>query len=302
MVSIIVVTYNRSHYLKVCIESILNQTFKKFEVVIVDDGSSDNTKKVVDAFNDNRLIYYNYGRIGNVSILRNLGFAKCNFEVIAFCDDDDLWVKNKLERQLAYINRYSFICTNSDVVDQNGNVILDKYYFKDQSFEIDLNTLLNGNYILTPSVLFKKEIIKTENLFDNNFTANYCEDYNLWLGILETTKCFFLNEILIHVRRDTAVKSLSQNKAKMYINYLQILKRYTCLPWGKNTRYAAKKGVVDFNILLLKLYFGQKEFASFLKQFFKLVILFWKIEYIFISWSIILHKIYQIKLYNSKKF
>ena len=108
MISIIIPTYNRSKLLFLCLESILLQTYKDIEIILLDDGSTDNTRLILSNFKDKRLVYVNIGRIGNISKLRNIGINLSKGEYIAFCDDDDVWKVNKLEIQMELINNYDF--------------------------------------------------------------------------------------------------------------------------------------------------------------------------------------------------
>ena len=96
-VSIITPTYNRAHLIGETIQSVLAQTYPNFEQIIIDDGSTDNTEEVVKSFNDERLKYFKYDRIGNISALLNLAIKHSNGDYIALLDSDDLWVSHKLE-------------------------------------------------------------------------------------------------------------------------------------------------------------------------------------------------------------
>ncbi len=107
MVSIIIPTYNRALYLKETLSSILNQSFDNFEIIVIDDASSDNTKSIITGFNSDKIRYINKGKIGIIAKLRNLGIKESKFDYIAFCDDDDLWHSNKLQRQLEFLKDFN---------------------------------------------------------------------------------------------------------------------------------------------------------------------------------------------------
>lgn len=96
MFSVIVPLYNKEIYISECIESILNQTFKDFEIVVVNDGSTDNSVKVVESFNDARVRMVSQQNSG-VSTARNRGVAEAHHDIVAFCDADDIWEPNHLE-------------------------------------------------------------------------------------------------------------------------------------------------------------------------------------------------------------
>ena len=99
-VSIIMPTYNRAAYIAETVESIFNQTYKNWELIIVDDGSDDNTEKIITQLNDERIQFYKAGRIGISGKLKNMGLERSSGEFIAFIDSDDLWAAGKLEKQV----------------------------------------------------------------------------------------------------------------------------------------------------------------------------------------------------------
>src|ERR1041385_97100 len=105
-VSIIMPTYNRAKYIVDTIESIRSQTYQNWELIIVDDGSEDNTEELINQIKDGRIKFYKAGRIGKVGKIKNIGLEKANGELIAFIDSDDLWAPTKLETQVAVFDEY----------------------------------------------------------------------------------------------------------------------------------------------------------------------------------------------------
>ena len=95
--TVIIPTYNREHFLKRTVDSILSQTFKDFELIIVDDGSTDHTKDLIDTYEDDRIVYF-YKENGGQNSAVNMGLQKARGEYIAFCDSDDTWMPKKLEK------------------------------------------------------------------------------------------------------------------------------------------------------------------------------------------------------------
>ena len=111
LVSVVVATYNRADLISETLDSILNQTYKIFELIVVDDGSSDNTEEIVKNYSDSRLKYIKTDNWGGPARPRNIGIRESKGEYIAFCDNDDLWEKNKLEKQLDIIkNNNAGLC------------------------------------------------------------------------------------------------------------------------------------------------------------------------------------------------
>ncbi len=101
-VSVIIPTYNRAHFLCEALDSALSQTFKDFEIIIVDDGSTDNTKQVLEKYGSR--IYYIYQENKGRAEARNTGIRRAKGEHIAFLDDDDIWLPNKLEKQVFFLD------------------------------------------------------------------------------------------------------------------------------------------------------------------------------------------------------
>ena len=105
-VSIIMPTYNRANYIGETIESVRNQTYDNWELIIVDDGSEDNTGEIISRVKDERIRFYKAGRIAINGKIKNIGIEKANGELIAFIDSDDLWAETKLEKQVAALQEY----------------------------------------------------------------------------------------------------------------------------------------------------------------------------------------------------
>lgn len=100
MVSIIIPTYNRGYIIKKSIDSVLHQTYEDFELIIVDDGSTDGTKQLIDEYEDDRIKYYSYEHNKGVVYVRNYGMKMAKGDCIVFQDSDDVWHSDKLEKQL----------------------------------------------------------------------------------------------------------------------------------------------------------------------------------------------------------
>ena len=103
LVSVIVSTHNRADLLCETLDSILSQTYENFELIVVDDGSTDNTEEVVKRHSAGRINYLKIDNWGGPARPRNIGIEKAKGKYIAFCDDDDIWLPKKLEKQINYI-------------------------------------------------------------------------------------------------------------------------------------------------------------------------------------------------------
>jgi len=98
-ISVIIPTYNRANFIDVAIKSVLNQSYQDFEIIIVDDGSTDNTEEIVKNFNDFRINYFFHKFNQGISAARNTGIKACQGKYIAFLDSDDEWLPEKLDKK-----------------------------------------------------------------------------------------------------------------------------------------------------------------------------------------------------------
>jgi len=267
-ISIIVLSFNREKLLVETVRSILNQTFKDFELIIINDGSTDNTEVVVRSFEDERIRYISRERSGNLSTLRNLGISLAKGNYISFCDDDDLWRIDKLEIQKKYLEEFDAVCSNSIDIDFKGNVIKELHYTNfTKDFKVTNEYLMsNGNMVLTPSLIFKKKIIENmKSPFDEKKFTNYCEDFNFVLKLTEKSDIIFINKPLIYVRFHESISSGVDNNIKMVKAGIEILNEYKSkYEESKIKKKNINKGIIEYKIYLLKLYY-KKNLVSGLK-------------------------------------
>ncbi len=209
LISIIIPTYNRSMLLSKTIGSILNQSYRKFEILVIDDGSTDNTSEVIRNINDSRLLYFKINRTKDIAMVRNFGLSMANSDVISFCDDDDLWDHKKLEKQVMHISDYNIICTGVTLIDSEDRKIENNSYKCSGQLQVfEIEDLLVGNFIITSSVLFRR--LKNETFKEYN-SINSAEDYQLWLEIAESNKILKIDEPLVLFRVHANTSSFKSN-------------------------------------------------------------------------------------------
>jgi len=179
-VSVILPTYNRGWILKEAIDSILAQEFKDFELIVVDDGSTDNTGEILDSYEQDILVLRQSNK--GVSAARNRGIDAAEGRLIAFLDSDDLWLPRKLSSQVDFFNSNPAAVINQteEIWVRNGVRVNPKtrhHKFSGMIFERSLALCL-----VSPSaVMIKKNLFSEVGVFDENLPA--CEDYDLWLRI-----------------------------------------------------------------------------------------------------------------------
>lgn len=177
-VSVVIPAYNRAHTLNRAIDSVLNQTFEDFELIVVDDGSTDETQRVLREYGD-RIKRVRQDRSG-VSAARNRGLAECRARFIALLDSDDAWLPDKLAVQVEFFNRNAdaLICQTEEIWIRNGRRVNPKNVHKKPSGDIFILSL--KLCLVSPSaVMMKRELFELVGVFDETLPA--CEDFDLWL-------------------------------------------------------------------------------------------------------------------------
>ena len=163
-VSIIIPTYNRADYIIETIQSIQRQTYQNWELIIIDDGSTDNTEEVIAALEDEKIQFYKAGRTGVTGRLKNSGLRIASGELIAFLDSDDLWAVTKLEKQVAALKQYpeAGFCLSGGYNFKELNEPVD-YFFKQREGtkygNIFLGCFRSEAHGFTQALLFRKECI-----------------------------------------------------------------------------------------------------------------------------------------------
>ena len=215
LISVIIPTYNRAHLIKRSVESVLNQTYKNLELIIVDDGSTDDTKKVIKSLNDERIIYIYQSNQG-ANAARNKGIENTKGKYIAFQDSDDIWHSDKLEKQISALQK-----NNADIVFckvfKFGNLIKRKVPKNIKKGFLPKNIIpLN---IFPQTLLLKSDILK-ENKFDTNLLS--VEDFELLVRIQKKYSLYCVDEALVdyYVQKD----SLSVNNERRVKHLKNILK------------------------------------------------------------------------------
>lgn len=224
-ISVIIPTYNRSDLLREAIASVLIQSCQDFEVVVVDDGSTDDTRAVVRSFNSPKISYFFQENCGR-SAARNTGIRLAGGEYIAFLDSDDIFMPNKLELQAGFLDEndsYGMVYSYAKNVDEDGQY-LTHHYDGDLSGVIYPDMLfIKNNFITTPTVMVRSKILSEVGGFD--VRMHMCEDLDLWRRIARKYKVMQLTEFLAHIRIRVQEKpniiELLDGRIKYYKNAIQ---------------------------------------------------------------------------------
>lgn len=199
IVSVIIPAFNAENYIGEAISSVLNQDFKDYEIIVINDGSTDQTVRIVSDFSDYRINLINQPNSG-ISKARNRGIEESKGQYIAFLDADDTWFPNKLSLLVSFLNNnqeYAMVYSRGELIDSNGQLI---GFFPYKGFEGNIlkKLLLNASLIHSSSILIQKNILDSYKGFDSNI--NHYEDWDLWLRIAARYKIGFLKDVLLKIR------------------------------------------------------------------------------------------------------
>jgi len=200
MVSIIIRTYNRINYLLEALQSVFNQTYKNFEVIVVDGGSTDQTKEVLIKMEEVKYIYQK--KIGIAEAL-NIGFKHSYGDFIAFLDDDDIWLRHMLEKSIRKmeesVGEIGIIVTGFQYLQKGTQGEKVRFRNSNKSKKNLFKNLLKRNFIPINSVLIRRHCLEKVGLFDKGLKGN--EDWDLWLRLhLAGVQFEFVEETLALIR------------------------------------------------------------------------------------------------------
>ncbi len=226
LVTIITPSYNSAKLITLTINSVINQSYSAWELIIVDDCSTDNSCEIIQSFidSDSRIKLIKQDQNAGAAAARNTGIEHAKGQFIAFLDSDDYWHPEKLEKQLKYFEQYDVDVVFSEYYRFNSSGIIGKVSVPQQ--EINFNYLLKGNCIgnLTGIYNFKKH-------FKTRQRKVGAEDYLFWLEIFskQNVKGIGIPEPLAYYRVADKTKSLSSNKFRsakwtwdIYYHHLQL--------------------------------------------------------------------------------
>jgi glycosyltransferase involved in cell wall biosynthesis len=222
VISIVIPTYQHARYLDECIRSVLAQTYSNFEVIVVDDGSTDNTSEVLAKYGER--IYTIRQDNHGLPAARNTGIRASKGEWIAFLDADDLWLPDKLVNQAEYF-------TNTKI----GLIFCDCFYFTGDQVPSEtaftlyppskgdiFSRLFITNFIPMPTVIARRTCFDQCGLFDE--TLKSCEDYDLWLRISRSWHAEYVNKPLAKYRLSS--NQMSRDHERMLMNLIHVKESY----------------------------------------------------------------------------
>lgn len=225
IVSIVIPAFNAEKYIRESIDSILTQTFKNYEIIVVDDGSTDGTRIIIQQSYPS--VRYFLQKNGGPAKARNVGIKEARGEYIAFLDADDFWLPTKLEKQIQYFNQHpevSFIFTENSMFDEKG-IVRHTLQKRDRLLKRDIvRSIFMSSYLATPTVIVRKTVFEEVGYFEENLFA--AEDDNMWMRIAMKFKVGLIDEPLTMVRINRG--SLTHNMENIkrgVIGHLELLEK-----------------------------------------------------------------------------
>lgn len=210
-VSIITPVYNCEKLISKTIESVIKQSYKNWEMLLVDDCSTDNSKNIIEKYikEDERVKYFKLKENSGAAVARNYALEQANGRFIAYLDADDLWKEDKLEKQVQFMlnNNYAFSCTSYEKIDESGN---SKKIIK-MPMKVNYSLFLRNTIIQTVGVMVDSKITGKDILIMPNIRRR--QDAATWCQLLKNNyDCYGMNEVLSYYR--VVANSLSSNKFK----------------------------------------------------------------------------------------
>jgi glycosyltransferase involved in cell wall biosynthesis len=239
LVSVIIPTYNSARYIEEALESVFEQTFQDFEIIVVDDGSSDETREILKKYGDR--VKYLFQENSGPAGARNRGISNARGKYIAFLDADDLWLPTKLEKQLSLFRQRAhlgMVTTGACSFDEKGVYGFSANKRKTLMMgNIARNIFLRSN-LGTPTVMARKEVFDNIGLFEENIRQ--AEDDNMWIRIAAHYDIELIDEALIKVRNHP--RRMTLNKSEL-LGSVQESIRLLKTKYGETVRKKIEKAI-----------------------------------------------------------
>lgn len=293
-ISIIIPVYNGSNYLKEAIDSALNQTYKNIEIIVINDGSTDNgkTEKIAKSY-DNKIVYYKKNNGGVASAL-NYGIKKSTGDYISWLSHDDLYESNKIEEEMILLkkleNKNSIIFSDYEYIDENDG-ILENINIGEKIASVDKYFVFYKRLISGISLLIPKSKLIECGLFDTE--KKYTQDYDMWYKLIKSTDFYYLNKNLVKVRlhsqqssntcegvlneSESFWKELIEKENESTINkvfgskfnfYIELYNTFKYSEYNNLKKYLKEILINDcFEELFDKYYFTKKEYDQLKKEY-----------------------------------
>lgn len=266
LISVILPTYNHGQFLRKAIESVLDQTYKNVELIIVDNYSKDNTEEIVKTFANDRVKYYKFRNNGVIAASRNHGIKHSCGEYVAFLDSDDVWHTQKIEKQLPHFEAPGIVGVASE-----AKLVAETPYYRKKKFgrskfkyvTYEYKDILNGSQIFTSSVIVRKEMLERVGLFNEDKDLFAIEDWDLWLKMSKYGSFRILKQPLLDY---LVSRKRGERAAEISKNSLKILDKQVELDHLSDKDITEPRVVIYLNIARNLLEFDRPQSRSYYRR------------------------------------
>lgn len=236
LVSIVMVNYNQEKYLKAAVDSVLSQTYQNWELIVVDDGSTDRSKEILNSYEDERIHPYFLEQNRHICYATNYGYARVQGEYLARLDSDDVWREEKLEKQVAFLEAHpeeQVVFTKLDIIDEDGKIINDKMsdlyglYNSRQKNRRDWVRFFFyvGNSLIQSGMLMRTSLMRETG--DFNLAYMQAHDFDYFVRLVKKTGFAFIEEPLTGYRRTESQNSAYHpEKDRRFFNEHMSIRRH----------------------------------------------------------------------------
>lgn len=227
VISVLMTAYNAQEYLGEAIDSIINQTWNDFEFIIVDDGSTDGSLKILNEYKDERIKVIVSEKNGGVAYARNIGLAKCTSKYVAIMDADDVSSLNRLEKQYSFLEKHPEIdgvYAKFKCIKNNGEILQEERPIAYYNYNFVKASMILNNVVANCGMMFKRQIVVDYGLkYDETWKIG--SDYKFWCDYIQYGKIVGMNEVLWYYRlrndsvyngSDLLDKKKCEKKMKLY--------------------------------------------------------------------------------------
>ncbi|ODS32018.1 MAG: glycosyltransferase [Candidatus Scalindua rubra] len=267
-ISIIMPTYNNARYIGEAIDSVFSQTYDNYELIIIDNYSIDEMVEVVTSYQSSKIKLIRFSNNGIIDASRNVGIRASKGKYIAFLDSDDLWLPEKLTRQVVYMERHLDLDLVYGLAKSIGNPLFEGRLVaqpKGSAFCSTFEGLFISNSIVCMTVMARASSLKRVGLFNEDPNFVRVEDWDLWLRIAHDYKIGFIPEVLGFHR--VHAQNVSKDETS-YLKPLNVIKKYENMSWVSQELVERSRYSFYFAAAMSYLYLLNREMRShFLKVF-----------------------------------
>ncbi len=269
VISVVIPAYNKGELLRATISSALAQDFTDYEIIVIDDGSTDNCKAIVTAFTDPRVRYFYQANSGLPAAARNSGIRHSGGEYIAFLDADDVWHREKLSKCYEAFKKHpgiGLVCHKEIIKDVSGNVVR-MTDLPSSDLDVFRKLLFSGNCLSPSATVVRKEALLEIGAFREYPEFFSVEDYDLWIRLSKRNRFFFLPEILgEYLLHDM---NISSDTERHYNNQVAVIKKNFEEYEGRKTfdRFLVNIRISRIYLIIARSFLRKRKIAGAFKYF-----------------------------------